>query len=274
MIGNKELDKTLFKHIIKKVKSEKSELLKSVNREIRQKRKGWGKYPSVCVVYRMQPDKLYTEYIHNNTIRELQLSPISGILVLEIPVGDHKPLTMEQFNTIINGYFSEVKQVLLDSDSVKITDNMSLNNYFEDLKNDSINDNLGFHWFKIGELLQHYRLSISDIDGKTAAIALAYWFDIYFLNFKNNYRDITPLLEQFQLIILKSANEWSLEFVKNIQSVMFERFNKLNCAQASTVEKICVLEQIFDNIISIKKKVQRKLKQKRKHKLNYLDKWK
>lgn len=265
MIGSKKLDKTLFKHIVKKVKAEKSELLKSVNCEIRQKQKGWGKYPSVCVVYRIQPDKLYIEYIHNNTIKELQLSPISDILVLEIPVGDHKPLTMEQFNTIINGYFDEVKQVLLDSDSVKISDNTSLDNYFENLKNDFTNDNLGFHWFKIGELLQNYRLSIFDIDGKTAAIALAYWLDLYFFRFQSNYLDIKPLLEQFQLIVVKSANEWSLEFVKNIQLVMFERLNKLNCAQASTVEKICVLEQIFDNIISIKKKVRRKLKFQLQH---------
>lgn len=270
MIGNKGLDKTLFKHIVKKVKSEKSELLKSVNCEIRQKQKGWGKYPSVCVVYRIQPDKLYTEYIHNNTIRELQLSPISDILVLEIPVGDHKPLTMEQFNTIINGYFYEVNQVLLDSDSVKISDNTSLDDYFEDLKNDSKNDNLAFHWFKIGDLLQHYRLSFFDIDGKTAAIALAYRLDLEFFNFQSNYLDINPLLEQLQLIILKSANEWSLKFVKNIQLVMFERFNKLNCAQASTIEKICVLEQIFDNLIKIKKKVRRKLKFQLHHKNNLL----
>lgn len=268
MIGNKELDKTLFKHIVKKVKSEKSELLKSVNREIRQKRKGWGKYPSVCVIYRMQPDKLYTEYIHNNTIQELQLSPISDILVLEIPVGDHKPLTMEQFNTIINGYFYEVKQVLLDSDSVKISDKISLNNYFEDLKNDSTNDNLAFHWFKIGKLLQHYRLSLFDIDGKTAAIALAYCLDLDFFHFQSNYLDINPLLEQFQLIILKSANEWSLEFVKNIQSAWLERLNRLNNVKSVTVEKICVLEQLFNKIIKLKKKVRRKLKFQLHHKNN------
>lgn len=251
MLASKETDKTLFKHIVKKVEAEKSELLNSVNKEITRKRDSYRKNPIVYVLYRIPSDKFYTEYGNNKMIRELRFSSATDILVFKIPASDHKPLTMEQFDTISNGYFYEINQVLLGSDSVKISDNMALDDYFKDLQNNHQNDNLEFHWFQIGDLLQSYRLSIFDIDGKTAAIALAYLLDIYFFSFKHKNRDIESFLEQIKLIVLKSGKNWSIEFLENIKSTLHTEFVELS-VKSSIIEKMRLLEQLFDDIISLK----------------------
>lgn len=254
MIGNKELDKTLFKHIVKKVKSEKSELLKSVNREITRKRDSWCKQPNVYILYRIQSDRLYSEYWNANVIQELRFSPTADILVMKILAKDHKSLSMEQFEKIANDQLSEINQVLLKIDSIQISDEVSLEDYFDSLKHNP-NNNLESYLLQIGDVLQNYRLSIFDIDSKIAVIALIYWMDIHFFDFedKNKRFDVESLLEQIKLIVLKSAKDWSTTFVENIKSIFYLEIDEFTNISKNAIQQMREIDTLIDNIISLKK---------------------
>lgn len=104
----------------------------------------------------------------------------------------------------------------------------------------------------MGNLLSSYQLSIFDINGRIAVIALTHWLNVHFFDFEDKKLDIEQLLEQIKLIVLKSGKNWSIEFLENIKSTLHTEFVELS-VKSSIIEKMCLLEQLFDDIISLKK---------------------
>lgn len=251
MIASTKTGKTLFSHIVKKVEAEKSELLKSINQKISKNQDSCDENPTVYVIYKIKSEEFCVQYYDEYNIDELKLVANDDILVLTVPVDDkHKTLTTKQFDEIINNQFSKINKVLLDSESVIISDDFSLNN-FKDLKTKCVD--LAKTLFDVGDLLMFYRISVFDINSKAAAIALIFWVENHFCTLDDSENSLTTLLKQFQILSLTSFNKWSLEFIKNFQSIVNAEFSTLKrISDPYEINKIYDIETLISNAINIK----------------------
>lgn len=253
MIASTKTDTTLFKYIVKKVEAEKSELLSNINREITRKRDCWHKNPSVYVLYRIQSDKLYTEYWGKTSIaQELHFLPTTDMLVLQIPAKNHKVLSIKQFEEMLNEQFSRINKILLSGESMKIPDKIS-SVYFDDEKFNADYANATQPLYDIGNSLVTYQVSIFDVDSKIAILSLILWLDENFYCFDDVKDIVKPLLSQMQLICLHSFNEWSIEFVKSLSSILHSEFNELLGLKNDFVDDVCNIETLLDNALNLKK---------------------
>ena len=106
---------------------------------------------------------------------------------------------------------------------------------------------------EVGQLIQSHRLSLFDINGKTAVIALAYWMDEKFANIEDKEDILINLLNQFKVIILNSSNDWSAEFIKHLDQILSVEFNEISNEEVSNiVPNIKELGMLTQNILSIK----------------------
>lgn len=253
MLASINADKTLFKHLVKKIEAEKSELLNSINREITRKRNVWHKNPSVYLLYRIQSDKLYTEYWNKSSIaRELHFSPTTDMLVFSIPAKNHQALSTNQFEKIISEHFSRINKILLSSESVTIPDKIT-STYFDSAKFNSNYADLASSLRDIADLLVTYQLSIFDVDSKTAIMALLLWLDDNFFCLDDTKEIIKPLLTQMQLICLKSLSNWSTEFIKNLSVILNSEFNQLLGLANEFADDVRNIKALLSNTLSLKK---------------------
>lgn len=253
MLTNIKTDKTLFKHLVKKIEAEKSELLNSINREITRKRDSYRKNPIVYVLYRIQSDTLYTEYWGNvSIIQELHFYPTTDMLVLKVPANNHQSLSTNQFEKIINEQFSRINKILLSGESVTIPDKIT-STYFDNVKFDSNYADLASSLRDIADLLVTYQLSIFDVDSKIAIMALLLWLDDNFFCLDDTKEIIKPLLTQMQLICLKSLNSWSTEFIKNLSVILNLEFNQLLGLATEFTDDVHNIKTLLSNTLSLRK---------------------
>lgn len=174
MLTNTKTGKTLFQHIVNKVESEKSELLSNINQAILKNQDRYGENPTLYVIYKIKSEELCVKYCDEYDIDELDFVATDDVLALTIPVNDDcTPLTMEYLDEMINNQFSKINKVLLDSESAIIADDFSLDD-FKNLKSSSQYVNLANILRDVGDSLMFYRLSVFDVDSRTAAIALIF----------------------------------------------------------------------------------------------------
>lgn len=252
MLTNTEkADTTVFKHIVEKTKAEKGFLLNNVNREIKEVHEQWERYPTVSVIYQVNFDRFYFESKIDLVKKAFHLDVTDDVLVLTISP-KNKTLTMEKLDELINEQFTEINKALLDNDSIKIPDNISIND-FDNLRFDDEYASLAKQLLEVGQLIQSHRLSVFDVDGKTAVIALAYWMDEKFANIEDKADILINLLNQFKVIILNSSNDWSAEFIKHLDQILSVEFNEISNEEVSNiVPNIKELGMLTQNILSIK----------------------
>lgn len=251
MIASTKTGKTLFSHIVKKVEAEKSELLKSINQKISKNQDSCDENPTVYVIYKIKSEEFCVQYYDEYNINELKLVANDDILVLTVPVdGKYKTLTTKQLDELINNQFYKINKVLLDSESAIIADDFSLDD-FKNLKTKHID--LAKTLFDVGDLLMFYRISVFDINSKAAAIALIFWVENHFCTLDDSEKSLTTILEQFQILALTVFNNWSLEFIKNFQSIVNAEFSTLKrISDPYEINKIYDIETLISNAINIK----------------------
>lgn len=251
MITSTKTDKTLFQHIVQKIESEKTELLNNINQEISENQNRCDENPTVYVVYKLKSEEFCVKYYDEYDIGELKFVATDDVLALTIPVNDdYKPLLMEQLDEMIDTQFSKINKILLDCESVMISNDFSLND-FKNLKTKYVD--LAKTLYDIGDLLMFYRISIFDVNSKAAAIALIFWVDNHFCTFDDSEKSLTTIFEQFQILALTAFNDWSLELIKNVQSIVNAEFNTLKrITDPYEINKIYDIEALFANAINIK----------------------
>ena len=252
MLTNTEkADTTVFKHIVEKTEAEKGFLLNNVNREIKEVHEQWGRYPTVSVIYQVNFDRFYFESKIDLVKKAFHLDATDDVLVLTIP-SQNKILTMKELDKLINEQFTEINKVLIDDDSIKVPDKILIND-FDNLRFDDKYVDLANRLLEVRQLIQSHRLSLFDINGKTAVIALAYWMDEKFANIEDKEDILINLLNQFKVIILNSSNDWSAEFIKHLDQILSVEFNEISNEEVSNiVPNIKELGMLTQNILSIK----------------------
>lgn len=252
MLTSFEKDISVFKHIVEKTEAEKDFLLNNINHEIKSVHEQWGRYPTVSVIYRVNFDRFYFESKIDLVKKAFHLDATDDILVLTIEP-KNKMLTMEELNKLINEQFTEINKALLDNDSIQIPDKISIND-FDNLRFDHEYASLAKRLLEVGQLIRSHRLSVFDIDGKTAVIALAYWMDTKFVEIEDKEDILIDLLDQFKVIILNSSNAWSTEFIDRLDKILSMEFNEapipIDCDMR---DKINELGRLVQNILSIKR---------------------
>lgn len=253
MITTTKTEKTLFQHIVKKVEDEKAELLNSINQEISENWNKCDENPTVYVIYKIKSEELCVKYYDEYDIGELNFVATDDVLALTVPVNDdYKSLTMKQFDELIDNQFSKINKVLLNSESVIISDDFALDD-FKSLKTSSQYVDLANILCDIGDSLMFYRISVFDINSKAAAIALIFWVENHFCTLDNKEKSLATILEQFKILALTAFNEWSLEFIRNFQSIVNGEFSTLKrIADPYDINQMYDIEELFSNVISIK----------------------
>lgn len=246
-------DTTVFKHIVEKTEAEKDFLLNSVNHEIKSVWEQWGRYPTVEIIYRVNFDRFYFESHIDLIERAFHFDTTDDILVLTIEP-KNKTLTMEELDELINEQFTEINKALLDNDSIKIPDKISISD-FDNLRFDDEYASLAKRLLEVGQLIRTHRLSLFDIDGKTAVTALAYWMDDKLPFYTEDKKEvIMSLLNQFKVIVLNSYNEWSVEFIEELDKILDVEFNEIPSEDVSNLRSdIKDLGTLVQNISSIKR---------------------
>lgn len=244
-------DTTVFKHIVEKTEAEKRFLLNSVNREIKEVQEQWGHCPTVEIIYRLNFDRFYFESHIDLIKRVFHFDTTNDILVLTIEP-QNKTLTMKELDELINEQFTEINKALLDNDSIKIPDKISISD-FDNLKFDDKYASLAKRLLEVGQLIRTHRLSLFDIDGKTAVTALAYWMDEKFTTIEDKKDAIVSLTHLFQIIILNSYNDWSVDFIDRLDKILDVEFNEApipgDCDLRDKIKELGMLEQ---NVLNIK----------------------
>lgn len=264
MIANTKTEKTLFQHIVKKVEDEKAELLKKVNREISENQNRYDENPTVYVIYKIKSEEFCAQYYDEYDIDELNFVATDDVLALTVPVNDdYKSLTMKQFDELIDNQFSKINKVLLDSESVIISDDFALDD-FKSLKTSSQYVDLANILRDIGDSLMFYRISVFDINSKAAAIALIFWVENHFCTLDDKEKSLATILEQFKILALTAFNGWSLDFMKNVQSIVNAEFSTLKrTADPYDINQMYDIETLMSNAINIKE-VQTAIESERK----------
>lgn len=252
MLTSFEKDISVFKHIVEKTETEKAFLLNNINHEIKSVHEQWGRYPTVSVIYRVNFDRFYFESKIDLVKKAFHLDATDDVLVLTISP-KNKTLTMEELNKLINEQFTEINKALIDDESIKIPDKISIND-FDNLRFDHEYASLAKRLLEVGQLIRSYRLSVFDIDGKTAVIALAYWMDTKFVEIEDKEDILIDLLDQFKVIILNSSNDWSTEFIDRLDKILDVEFNEIPGEEVSNIATdIKELGMLTQNILSIKR---------------------
>ena len=242
---------TVFKHIVEKTEAEKDFLLNNINHEIKSVHEQWGRYPTVNIIYRVNFDRFYSESHIDLIKRAFHFDATDDILVLTIKP-KNKTLSMKELDELINEQFTEINKALIDDEAIKVPDKISIND-FDNLKFDDEYANLANRLLEVGQLIQSHRLSLFDIDGKTAVIALAFWMDEKFTTIEDKKDAIVSLTHLFQIIILNSYNDWSVDFIDRLDKILDVEFNEApipgDCDLRDKIKELGILEQ---NVLSIK----------------------
>lgn len=245
-------DTTVFKHIVEKTEAEKDFLLNNVNHEIKSVWEQWERYPTVNIIYRVNFDRFYFESHIDLIKRTFHFDATDDILVLTIKP-KNKTLSMKELDELINEQFTEINKALLDNDSIKIPDKISIND-FDNLRFDDEYASLAKRLLEVGQLIQTHRLSLFDIDGKTAVTALVYWMDTQFVEIEDKKDILKNLLNQFKIIVLNSYNDWSVEFLDNLDKILDVEINEVPREAISNLENDAKeLGNLIQNILSIKR---------------------